>query len=101
MRTGRIMEGETAVSETRLIKTSEKMSRDELADLLEQMAGRIRSGQLTLKSGTDEVLVEPAELVAVDVEVIKKDKRRGTTMELEIEIEWTPGDTGSGGLTLG
>lgn len=89
------------MAETRMIKTSEKMSRDELADLLDQMAARIRSGALTLKSGTDEVLVEPAEQVKVDVEVVKKDKRRGTTMELEIEIEWTPGDTGSGGLTLG
>lgn len=87
---------------TRLVKSSESMSREELAGLLEGLAGRIRNGTVTLKSGADEVQLELPERVKVDVEVTEAVRRRGTKMELEIEIEWYPGqDSGRGGIELG
>ncbi|MGB6245369.1 MULTISPECIES: amphi-Trp domain-containing protein [Gordonia] len=83
------------------MKSSEAMSPAQLADLLEGLAARIRGGSVTLKSGTEEVVLDLPGRVKVDVEVTEAQRRRGTKTELEIEIEWYPGESGTGGLELG
>ena len=87
---------------TRLMKSSEAMTTAALADLLEALAVRVRSGAVTLTSGTESVTLDLLEQVKVDVEATQEGRRRGTKMELEIEISWYPGKPISGGgLALG
>lgn len=86
---------------TRLVKSSEKMDREQLAALLEGLAGRIRTGALTLTSGADEVHLDLPERVKVDVEVTEAVRRRGTKLELEIEVEWYRGQSAGGGIQIG
>ena len=87
---------------TRLLKSSQGMTRDELADFLEGIAGRIRGGEVALTSGADSTTLQIPEQVTVDVEAVTQDKARGTKTELEIEIEWYPdGAAASSGIELG
>lgn len=76
---------------TRLVKSSQVMTRNELADLLEGLAARIRDGAVSLTSGPDTTTLEIPERVNVDVEATSAEKPRGTKLELEIEIDWYPG----------
>ena len=87
---------------TKLVSSSQVMSRDQLAGLLEGIASRIRDGQVVLSSGPDSVTLDLPEQVTVDVEATTQDKARGTKTQLELEIEWYPeGAAGSSGIELG
>ncbi|GAC55983.1 hypothetical protein GOHSU_02_01270 [Gordonia hirsuta DSM 44140 = NBRC 16056] len=87
----------------KLLKTSQTMSLDGVATLLETLAGRIREGRVDLSVGTENVSLDLPANVKVDVEVTREPKRRrGPKLELEIEIEWREGDTaGPGQLRIG
>lgn len=85
-----------------MVKSSERMNREALAGLLEGIAARVREGEVTLTSGAETTTLALPEQVKVDVEATSEEKRRGTKLELEIEISWYPGaPAGGGGLQLG
>ena len=91
-----------------LIKSKSDMSRDQLADLLESFAAKIRTGQMTLGDGAGNVDITLPETLRVETEVKDSVKPTRTTRELEIEIEWRVDARGEpaesqrrGGLTSG
>lgn len=90
-----------------LIKSKAVMSRDELADLLESFATKIRTGQMTLGDGAADLDIALPETLRVETEVKDSVKPTRTTRELEIEVEWRvdaegnpTGEQRTGGLTI-
>lgn len=71
----------------KLLKSKAKFTRDELADLLEGLAGRIRDGQLTLGEGAGQVEMDLPRTFTVKMEVADTGKRV-LKRELELKIEW-------------
>lgn len=78
----------------KLLKGKDKLTRDELAELLEIIAGRIRRGELTLGGGKDSVkMILPAQF-RVEIEV-KNVAKKQTQRELEIELKWPIDELGN------
>ncbi|WP_172831584.1 amphi-Trp domain-containing protein [Mycobacterium asiaticum] len=71
----------------RLLKSKRQFSRDELAGLLESIAGRIREGSLTLGEGSEAIAMDLPTTFSVEIEV-EDSGRRQLKRELELEIEW-------------
>ena len=71
-----------------LIKTKSLLTREELADLLEELAAKIREGQATLSGAGGGVQLGLPEALQVDVQVKDSAKPSKIKRELEIEIEW-------------
>lgn len=74
----------------KLMKSKAKLNHEELADLLESIAERVRAGSLTLGDGPNAVAMDLPEDFRVSMEVEDSANRDRTriTRELEIEIEW-------------
>jgi len=80
-----------------LIKHEEKMPREQAAALLESIATKLREdGSFTLNLGEQSQLVEPAEIVELEIELEEKNGK----YELEFELEWYEGDTGPGQISV-
>lgn len=77
-----------------LMKSKVVLSRDELADVLESLATKIRDGQMTLSGGGTAVTLDLPTVMRVETEVKDSVKPKRTTRELEIEIEWRVDETG-------
>lgn len=71
----------------KLLKSKATFNRDELADLLEDLATRIRAGELTLGQGKGQVAMDLPQTFTVEMEVENTGKRV-LKRELELEIEW-------------
>ncbi len=80
--------------ETRIMKASERQSRDQLADFLAGLAEQVRAGEITFVQGSESTTTELPENMKVDIELADEHKRRGTKRELEIEISWYHGEDG-------
>ena len=89
--------------ETVLLKTEEKMSRGEVAELLRTLAGKIEKGTVVLQQGTKEVKLKIPERVELEVKAEKEVGKRKTKKKLELEIEWLVGASANTqkSLTLG
>lgn len=86
---------------TRLVESTESMSRDALADLLEGFASRIRGGEVSLRSGSYSVHVDVPDEVIVDVSAASQEHPQGTDLELGITVQWrTEAPGGPDGVTL-
>lgn len=80
-----------------LIKHEEKMPREQAAALLESIATKLReNGSFTLNLGEKSQLVEPAEIVELEIELEEKNGK----YELEFELEWHEGDKGPGQISV-
>ncbi len=88
--------------ETRLFKSQERLSRDEVSAFLHQLADKIGQGQVILRRGKDEIsLALPSSLV-LEIQVEDEDKKRkGIQHSLEVEIKWFDGDEAGESLELG
>jgi amphi-Trp domain-containing protein len=88
--------------ETRLFKSEERHSRDEVSAFLHQLADKIGQGQVILRQGKDEIsLTLPSNLI-LEIQVEDEDKKRkGIQHSLEVEIKWFDGDDAGGALELG
>lgn len=71
----------------KLVKSKAQFSRDELANLLESIAVRIRRGSLTLGEGPDSVTIDLPESLRVEMEVEDSGTRQ-LRREFELEIKW-------------
>ncbi|HHU66292.1 MAG: amphi-Trp domain-containing protein [Corynebacterium humireducens] len=71
----------------KLLKSKATFNRDELADLFEDLAARIREGELTLGQGDGQVSMDLPQTFTVEMEVQNTGKRV-LKRELELEIEW-------------
>jgi amphi-Trp domain-containing protein len=87
--------------ETRLFKSEERKSRAEVGEFLRQIAEKLEGGQVILKQGGQELVLDiPANLV-LEVQVEDEDKKsKGMQHSLEIEVKWFDGDEGGGSLEL-
>lgn len=75
-----------------LYKSEERMSREALASFLRDLASRIESGKVVLRSSGGETPVDLPEQVKLEVEYETKAKGSGARQELELEISWGSGD---------
>lgn len=89
--------------ETVLFKTEEKMSRNEVAELLRTLAGKVEKGKVVLQQGTKEVKLKIPDRVKLEVKAEKEVGRNRTKKKLELEIEWLVGASANKqkSLTLG
>jgi amphi-Trp domain-containing protein len=89
--------------ETRLFKSEERKSRAEVAEFLQQIAGKLASGKVLLRRGSEEIALEIPSNLILEIQVEDEDKKaRGIQHSLEIEIKWYDDDEGQGGpLELG
>lgn len=78
----------------RLLKSKARFNREELAALLESIAGRIRTGELTLGEGDAAVNLTLPEQFTVEMEV-KDSGKRVLRRELELEIGWPVEEDGT------
>jgi amphi-Trp domain-containing protein len=89
-------------TEVRLFKSQERKSRAELVAFLHQIADKIAEGQVVLRQGQEEVVLEIPSGVVLEVQVEDEDKgAKGTQHSLELEIKWTDDDGTGGPLELG
>lgn len=79
----------------KLLKSKADFSREELAALLENLAERIRAGDMTLGAGESAVSMDLPGTFRTTMEVTDSRKRRGIERELELEIEWYVDEDGT------
>jgi amphi-Trp domain-containing protein len=88
--------------ETRLFKSEEKKSRSEVAAFLHQLADKVGEGQVVLRQGKQEIMLELAHNLILEIQVEDEDKKRkGIQHSLEVEIKWFDDDGSGGPLQLG
>ena len=88
--------------ETRLFKSEERKNRVEVGEFLRQISEKLSSGQVVLKRGNEELILEIPTNLILEVQVEDEDKKaKGIQHSLEIEIKWFDNDTQSGPLELG
>ena len=80
--------------EKTILKTEERKSRQEIVEFLREIIPKIESGQLTLKKGEEEVVLQfPETNLELEIKVEEKIKPdRPKKFQLEIEIEWVEGE---------
>ncbi len=83
--------------EVKLFKSEEKKSRSDVAAFLRQLADKVGEGRVVLRQGRQEITLELAHNLILEIQVEDEDKKRkGIQHSLEIEIKWFD-DDGSGG----
>ena len=88
--------------ETRLFKSEEPKRRAEVGAFLHQIADRITKGEVVLRKGSEELVLQIPENLILEVQVEDEDKKsKGIQHSLEIEIKWFDDDGRSGPLELG
>ena len=88
--------------ETRLFKSEERKKRSEVSEFLHQIAERIASGEVVLRQGTEDLVLQIPENLIFEVQVEDEDKKsKGIQHSLEIAIKWFDHDGQSGPLELG
>ena len=87
--------------ETRLFKSEERRSRQEVATFLRASADKIDAGEVILGQGRNEVtLALPPQLI-LEVQVEDEEKGvKGTQHSLEVELKWSDDMAESGPLEL-
>ncbi len=88
--------------EITLFESEERKSRSEVCAFLRAIADRIEDGQVTLKQGENELVLDlPGQLV-LEIKAEDEDKgSKGTQHSLEIEIKWWKGIGEGGSVELG
>lgn len=85
--------------ETILFKSEEKKNASEIAETLRVIADRIEKGQMTLKAGEEEVVIDfPGQMVLE----LKAEEEQGRKLKksFEIELEWVPGEKSNQGTSI-
>ncbi len=88
--------------ETRLFKSQERKNREEVSAFLAQLANKITSGQVVLRKGQEEIILQLPYNLVLEIQVEDEDKKqKGIQHSLELEIKWFDEDAPSGPLELG
>ncbi len=88
--------------ETRVFKSEERKTRDEVSTFLTQLATKISAGQVVLRQGQEEVTLKLPSNLVLEIQVEDEDKkRRGIQHSLELEIKWFDDDSPAGPMELG
>jgi amphi-Trp domain-containing protein len=87
--------------EIRLFKSEEQITRSGLSTFLHQLADKISAGEVVLRQGDEELMLQIPQNLILEVQVEDEDKAaRGIQHSLEVEIKWSDDDRG-GPLELG
>ena len=88
--------------ETRLFKSEERKSRADVSAFLHQLADKVGDGQVVLRQGKDEIVLNMPHNLILEIQVEDEDKKRkGIQHSLEVEIKWYDDDAAGGPLELG
>ena len=82
-----------------LFKSEEKKTGSEISEILRRIADKIDSGSLTLKQGSEEVVVAFPDQMVLELKV-EEEQGRKLKKSFEIELEWIPGDASTGPTTI-
>jgi amphi-Trp domain-containing protein len=96
--------GDKMGKETRLFKSEERKNRSDVSAFLHQLADKIDNGQVILRQGQEEIVLNLPYNLILEIQVEDEDKKRkGIQHSLEVEIKWFDGDDGGkgGALELG
>ncbi len=75
--------------ETRLFKSQERKSREEVTDFLRQLADRIADGRVTLSQGGEDIVLQLPRSMVLEVQVEDEEKgEKGIQHSLELEFKW-------------
>lgn len=92
-----VVEVETAPAGTRLIESSETLSREALAELFESLAATVRDGELSLRTGGYSVSFDVPDEVTVDLAAVSEEHAGATDIEIGIVVNWqSPSDPAQG-----
>ena len=69
----------------KLLKSTQKLSREEAGAKLREIAQKMEDGRITLESGSDSIAMEPAEEVEFELDV---EREEDGDLSIEMEIEW-------------
>ncbi len=88
--------------EVRLFKSEERKTRGEVSEFLRQLADKLNQGQVILRQGAEELILELPQNLILEIQVEDEDKKKkGTQHSLEVEIKWYDSDDLGGPLELG
>ncbi len=89
--------------ETKLFKSEERKTRSEVSAFLHQLADKLAEGQVVLRQGQDEIVLQLPHSLILEIQVEDENKKRkGIQHSLEVEIKWFDNDDAGGGpLVLG
>jgi amphi-Trp domain-containing protein len=88
--------------ETRLFKSEERKNRADVSAFLHQLADKVGDGQVVLRQGKDEIVLNMPHNLILEIQVEDEDKKRkGIQHSLEVEIKWFDDDAAGGPLELG
>lgn len=88
--------------EVRLFKSEERRSRAEVSAFLYQLAEKVGAGQVVLRQGQEEIILDMPTNLILEIQVEDEDKKRkGIQHSLEVEIKWFDSDDAGGPLELG
>jgi amphi-Trp domain-containing protein len=88
--------------EIRIFKSEERMERNSVAEFLVQLSQKIAAGQVILRQGTDEIVLEMPGNLILELQVEDEDKGgKGIQHSLEVEIKWFDDDQAGGPVKLG
>jgi amphi-Trp domain-containing protein len=89
-------------AEIKLLKTEERKTRAEASAFMRQLADKIDSGNVVLRTGQTEISLAIPASVILELQVEDEDKgTKGTQHSLEVTVKWFDGDEGGGPLELG
>ena len=84
--------------ETRLFKSEERRSRPDVSAFLHQLADKISEGQVVLKQGQEEIVLQLPQGLILEIQVEDENKgTKGIQHSLEVEIKWFDDEKGEGG----
>ena len=87
--------------EVRLFKSEERKNRSEVSAFLHQLADKLNEGQVILRQGKEELVLNLPHNLILEIQVEDEDKKRkGIQHSLEVEIKWFDGDDGGKGGVL-
>lgn len=87
--------------EIRLFKSEERKSRADLSAFVHQLADKISEGQVVLRQGQEEIVLQLPRSLILEVQVEDEDKgTKGIQHSLEVEIKWFD-DEQEGPMELG
>ncbi|WP_371228810.1 amphi-Trp domain-containing protein [Roseovarius sp. 2305UL8-3] len=88
--------------EVTLFSSKETKSSSEIATFLRDLASRLEAGQVTLRRGTDEIVLNLPETLVLELKVEDEEKRhKGPQHSLEVELKWYDGMAPTDPVQLG
>lgn len=79
---------ETAEVGNRLVGHTKPMSRQELADMFDDLAGKVRSGEVSLGADGYRVALRIPDQVSMDLAAVSNEQGDGSEIELAIVVSW-------------